>query len=135
MYSHLQGKSTFRYIESIFSGAVRSRWEDILTVYFGQVFFFHEIIPVEDRTRVKFCGNPTSWKRSANHVYLDIRKVEENDGYEVVVDADLGWRGPIHVALYGVPMQGITDTPEFLVMSVHQVVGSPGPPLRSELVS
>lgn len=110
---------TLQTITALFTANVRERWENVLTTYFDEVFFFDAIEVIKDgKIRVGFRGNPSNWWTSHHRAYLvfDDETVLSDLKFGFVLDKG---DGDLHIQFSNVDVQRITQTPEALMHILH----------------
>lgn len=103
-----------------FASPVANKWENLLTVYFEQVFFFVGVKNIENVTRVVFKGNPTRWDTCAHRIHLDIRQNDSLSSYSISLRRSSGRDEQMLVSFTDVPPWRITQTPEVILNDVHE---------------
>ena len=110
---------TIKNIAALFTANVRERWENVLTIYFEEIFFFDSIEVNNGRVRVVFKGNPTNWCVSHYRAYLDFDPSKSKPPrIEFGFILDKG-SDDLRIQFSNVEITRITQTPEALMQVLH----------------
>lgn len=115
---------TIQTITALFTANVRERWENVLTTYFEEIFFFECIEVIDGKVRVVFKGNPTDWWVAHHRAYLVFDPASTmHPRIEFGFVLDKG-EDDLHIQFSNVDVSRITHTPEALMQVLHsQLIG------------
>lgn len=101
-----------------FSSPVAKKWENVLSIYFEQLFFYVGVVDVEDVARVVFKGNPTRWDTNWHRIYLDFKPNGRLDSFSMSL-RKVGGDGQVRVSFPDISSWRITQTPETILQNFH----------------
>lgn len=105
-------------VQRWFSSPVARKWENVLSTYFEQLFFYVGLVDVENTHRVVFKGNPTKWDTHHHRIYLDFKPNEKQDSFSMSL-RKIG-DNEMQVSFTDIPTWRITQTPEVILHNIHQ---------------
>lgn len=104
-------------LSEVFTRPVVSKWENTLTVYFGQVFRFETIDADDSGMSILFVGNQTNWAECMDKVTLHISP--EDGTYDLTLTFD---KPTVQIAIdfSEVSFEMLTTGQEQLVNRLHE---------------
>lgn len=107
-------------LSEVFTRPVISKWENTLTVYFGQFFSFDTIDADDSGMSVLFAGNQTLWIECMNRVILHISPNEDGT-YDIRLS--IGRPGDqVIVDFSDISFEMLTTGQERLVNTLHNAL-------------